>query len=58
MSKRRVFLVNPIGGVARHARNGRGGQSTRQEPEGLPTAVLDGIVGVATAYHSGRARRR
>lgn len=36
-----------IGGVPRHSRNGRGGQSTRQEPQKVPATALDGVLGVA-----------
>jgi hypothetical protein len=42
-------LADPIRGVPRHARNGGGGQSTRQEPQKLPAATLDGAKALAIA---------
>jgi hypothetical protein len=41
--------ADPIGGVAPHPRNGGSGQPTRQQPEEVPAAALDGIVGLAIA---------
>ena len=42
-------LANPVGGVARHARNGGGGQPARQQPEKVPATALDGVMGMAIA---------
>ena len=43
-------LANPIGGVARHSRNGGGGQSTRQQPYELPVPALDRVMGGAIPF--------
>src|SRR6185437_6801011 len=40
-------LANPIRRVAGHTRDGSGSQSTRQEPEEVPTTALDGVMGLA-----------
>ena len=40
-------LADPIGGIARHTRDGRGGQSACQEPEEVPAAALNGTMGPA-----------
>jgi hypothetical protein len=40
-------LADPIRGVARYSRDGRGGESTRQEPEEVPATTLDGVISLA-----------
>jgi hypothetical protein len=40
-------LTDPISGVAGHACNGGGGQPARQEPQKVPAAALDRVMGLA-----------
>src|SRR5215831_15243290 len=40
-------LANPIGGIAGHMRDGGRGESTRQEPEEVPSTAFDGVMGLA-----------
>src|SRR5262249_39576048 len=42
-------LADPVRRVAGHSCDGRGGQSTRQQPKKPPVATLDWIVSPATA---------
>jgi hypothetical protein len=40
-------LADPVGGISGEAGNGFGGEATRQEPEEVPAAALDWILGSA-----------
>ena len=42
-------LADPVGGIAAHTSNGGGSQSTYQQPQKLPAAALDGVMGLAIA---------
>jgi hypothetical protein len=43
-------LANPVGRIAGHSRDGGSGESTRQQPQKLPTTTLDGIIGPPIAF--------
>src|SRR6476646_8699858 len=46
-------LADPVRRVASHSCDGRGSHSTRQQPQKLPVAALDGVRGLAIALVQG-----